>query len=273
VPFQYLAQPLPILKGRLIGAALLALWYGGTHFSKTLLLIVLGVGALLAPWVLVRSAAFNARYSSYRNFTFDFDGSYGAAAGTLVLAGLETVLSCGLGYPWALARVRRFMLTHTSFGGVRGAYTARGGHLIGPYLLLVVSGGLAAAVVGLLTYFHVRGPVGVGLAYVAYGVGYANFQARLANINWRYSSLGPLGFEVVYEGKDFIWLYLTNALAIVGSFGLLAPWASIRMYRYRIERFAVSFHGSTQVFEGQEGAAVRAAGAEVADLFDFDLSL
>jgi len=99
VPFQYLANPLPILKGRVLGAALLFLWYAGEHFSLTLMLVVGALGVVLAPWVLVRSAGFNARYSGYRNFTFEFHGTYWGAAKTLALALVQVGLSCGLGYP------------------------------------------------------------------------------------------------------------------------------------------------------------------------------
>jgi uncharacterized membrane protein YjgN (DUF898 family) len=51
VPFRYLAAPIPILKGRILGALLLALWYAGTHFSKALLFVVLALGTVLSPWV------------------------------------------------------------------------------------------------------------------------------------------------------------------------------------------------------------------------------
>ena len=64
-----------------------------------------------------------------------------------------------------------------------------------------------------------------------------------------------------------------NALAILGSLGLLVPWAAVRLYRYRIERLEVDTYGPLTAFAGQAGTSVRATGAEVMDLFDFDLSL
>ena len=75
-PFQYLGQPIPILKGRLIAATGFLLYYVSSHFSTSLLPYVVIAGAVAAPWVMVRSAAFNARYSAFRNMTFHFDGSY-----------------------------------------------------------------------------------------------------------------------------------------------------------------------------------------------------
>ena len=78
-PFQYLGQPGPILKGRIVAAAVFALYYTGNHFLPVLLPYVVGGAALLAPWVIVRSAAFNARYSAFRNMTWRFDGTYWGA--------------------------------------------------------------------------------------------------------------------------------------------------------------------------------------------------
>lgn len=64
-PFQYLGQPVPILKGRIVAAMLFTVYYASSHFFTSLLPYVLTAGVVLAPWVIVRSAAFNARYIDY----------------------------------------------------------------------------------------------------------------------------------------------------------------------------------------------------------------
>jgi uncharacterized membrane protein YjgN (DUF898 family) len=276
-PFEYLADPIPILKGRLIGAVLLALWYMGTHFSLTLLYVVLGVALLLLPWVMVRTAAFNARYSAYRNMTFEFSGTYGGAAVSLLGAWLIAVVTCGFGYPWAYTRVRRYFVYRTSFGGVQAAYTARGGHLLRPFLAVLGMMVLAGVLMALVFSAGVRPgqvltPVLAGF-YLLYGLAYGYPQARVAQVNWDHSSLGPIRFIARYRARDFIRLYVTNALAIVCSAGFLIPWAAVRMYRYRIENLHVEQSGGLEAFHGQAAPGVRATGAEVADLFDFDLSL
>jgi uncharacterized membrane protein YjgN (DUF898 family) len=92
-------------------------------------------------------------------------------------------------------------------------------------------------------------------------------------MNWRYTKLGPLSFRADYRARDFVWLYFTNGLAILCSLGFLVPWAAVRMYRYRVEKLRVRQTGSLEDFVGVEHAPVRATGAEVSDLFDFDLSL
>jgi uncharacterized membrane protein YjgN (DUF898 family) len=70
-----------------------------------------------------------------------------------------------------------------------------------------------------------------------------------------------------------IWIYLSNAIAIVFSLGLLIPWASIRLVRYRISNFRVSSSGELDTFIASEQEEVEAVGEEIADFFDFDFGL
>jgi len=275
-PFEYLGNPLPILKGRLVAAALLALWYLAAHLSLKLLGVVAGVVVVLMPWALVRTAAFNTRYSAYRNVSFRFSGTYFGAVRALLGAGLLGAFTCGLGYPWAYCRVRRYFVESTSFGGVCASYKAHGAHWLAPFALFAASVVAAGA---LFVAWARSGPVpprvgpALVISYAIYLLGYVYLSARVACINWRYTTLGPLSFRADYRARDFVWLYLTNALAIVGSLGLLVPWAAVRMYRYRLERLSVTCTGSLDAFRGEQLGSVRATGAEVADLFDFDLSL
>lgn len=82
-PFQYLGQPAPILKGRVIAAALFLVYYGSSNIFTSLMPYILAVGLIVAPWVVARSVAFNARNSAYRNITFSFDGNYQSALLTI----------------------------------------------------------------------------------------------------------------------------------------------------------------------------------------------
>jgi uncharacterized membrane protein YjgN (DUF898 family) len=99
-PFQYLGQPIPIFRGRIIAAAGFLTYYASRHFFTSLLPYVFVVGTVLAPWVLVRSAAFNARYSAFRNMTFHFDGGYRDALKVLYLWGIIPIFILGMMFNW-----------------------------------------------------------------------------------------------------------------------------------------------------------------------------
>jgi uncharacterized membrane protein YjgN (DUF898 family) len=72
--FEYHGNPIAILKGRLIALVALVAYTAVTHYWPKM-----GAALLLAmmpavPWLIVRSFAFNAVNSSYRNLRFHFDG-------------------------------------------------------------------------------------------------------------------------------------------------------------------------------------------------------
>jgi uncharacterized membrane protein YjgN (DUF898 family) len=280
-PFQYLGQPIPILKGRIIAAVLFGLWYAGTHFFVELLPVVFIVAIVLAPWVLIRSAAFNARYSAYRNMTFRFQGTYWSAVKVLYGWWLITVFTVGIAFSWWQQRIKNYLITRSSYGEINGEFSATGGKFFVTYLiagLIFIAAG--AAVGGLSGVAALRGGnkitaiiVMVILFYALYVAAFAYVQARIANLVWNHTELPPVKFRSTLRARDLLGLYVTNALAILASVGLLIPWATVRMIKYRLSHFGVSAEGDLRDFRGSSATNVHAAGAEVAEFFDFDFSI
>ncbi len=123
------------------------------------------------------------------------------------------------------------------------------------------------------------GPLGIlaGLgALLAYGffifgfLGY--FQSRISNLVWNNTTLDKLSFKSSLRARDFMWLYFTNMLAIMFTFGLATPWAQIRMARYRASKLQIVGDVDFDQFVGDKKAEVKATGEEIADMFDVDLS-
>ncbi len=139
-PFEYLARPLPILKGRLLTALIFALYAFAGHISKPLQLgAALLVGAFM-PWMIVKSLMFRARYSSWRGLRFYFTSDYGGAyqwyllvyllmgipmilvavltVGGHPVMGLLLALAAVIGiYPWIKGGQQQWMAEHHHFGG------------------------------------------------------------------------------------------------------------------------------------------------------------
>jgi uncharacterized membrane protein YjgN (DUF898 family) len=97
-------------------------------------------------------------------------------------------------------------------------------------------------------------------------------QARVANLLWNNTTLDQLSFKSSLRARDFIWLYFSNFVAILLSFGLATPWVQIRMARYRASRLVVVGDVDFDQFVGDKKAEVKATGEEIADMFDLDLS-
>jgi uncharacterized membrane protein YjgN (DUF898 family) len=297
-PFQYLGRPLPILKGRLVAAALFIVYYFAGNLSPAVMPYVFTVGLVLAPWVISRSAAFNARYSAFRNMTFAFDGDYQGAARTVYWLGLAPVLAvgfifdfweqpwlagllialAGLLFPWWIARLKRFVFSNTRFGGQNGELAVRGGQFWRIYFLAGLLSAFLVAIAGVLTSIVLRGwaygwVATAGAVYIGYVAAFAYVQANSTNLVWNNATLGPLRFQSTLATSTLLKLYLTNALAILASFGLLIPWAVMRTLQYRLENVRILVHGGPDTFYGDETGSVTAAGAEVGEFFDLDLSL
>jgi uncharacterized membrane protein YjgN (DUF898 family) len=304
-PFQYLGQPLPILKGRIVAVVLFLAWYLSSHFFVELIPAVIVVATVLAPWVIVRSAAFNARYSAFRNMTFNFDARYRDSLLTVYAWGLIPLILVGgfilwrweqaqwlgagvavfaLVLPFWLAAMKRFLVGHTRFGGIAGQLSITGGN----YYYIYFKAGLIVAGLSILAGLVVAAAAALGKGrlageymfvfallpfYLVYLFAYAYGQAQTANLVWNNTRLGPLGFQSVLTGRGLAWLYASNGFAILLSLGLLIPWAVVRSFRYRAERLRGVLQGEWDVYQGSEASAVQAAGAEVGEMFDLDFSL
>jgi uncharacterized membrane protein YjgN (DUF898 family) len=301
-PFQYLGQPIPILKGRMIAAAAFLTYYASSHFFTSLLPYVFAAGAVLAPWVLVRSAAFNARYSAFRNMTFHFEGKYLGALKALYLWGIIPVFVLGMmfnwwgkyaiagvavfvfgvSFPWWIRRLRNFLISHSSYGNRKGTFSATGGQFFGVYFrsglimagILIVAGLFSPIMTVVITkkpqlkFWLVAVPM-----YAGYVLAYAYVQAHSSNLVWNHTRLGPLRFQSTLRGMGMAKLYVTNAIAIIASLGLLIPWAVMRTLKYRADHMRVLQERELAEFQGSDMSAVEAIGAETVDFFDMDLSL
>lgn len=143
--FEYQAEPIPILRGRLLAAAIVAIFALTSHISKPVQLGCIGVMGLLMPWLVVKGMLFRARYSAWRGVNFHFDNDYVGAyqwylvvyavMAALAVVALKFLIVGGhqimavllivigalsfqyLIYPWVKGRQQQWKATHHYFGG------------------------------------------------------------------------------------------------------------------------------------------------------------
>lgn len=82
--FAYLADPVQILKGRIIAFGLLAIYWAGWNFVPITAIGLLIIGVLALPAILVAASRFKMRNSSYRNIRFRFTASFTEAYRTFI---------------------------------------------------------------------------------------------------------------------------------------------------------------------------------------------
>ncbi len=275
--FEYRANPVAILKGRLIAVAAIAVFYGVGYFAplyQWLVWIPLLIGG---PWLLVRSLAFNAYNTAYRNVRFRFEGTYKACLKVVLVYGWLVLF--GILYPYFKHRLIRFVAENHRYGTTRfeiadfkkpfiSAYANAYG--LGIVLAVVVFGLGTVMMQGKAPYLF------FGMAMVFYGglfLLFAYIRARTTNAIWNAVRIGPLSFESSLRARDLIWLYFSNLLAIAFSLGLATPWAAVRAMRYRASKTTAIASGPLDGFAQAEAQQVSVAGEEVAELFDIDIAL
>ena len=290
--FDFHADPVKILKGRLIVVPLLALYLGSPYFLPQLAqYVVLALLALLLPWIIVRSQLFNLRNTSYRNLRFDFAGRTKESYKVLGSYGLLAIITFGLAYPLFDCRRREFIIGNTAFGDARFRFSGEPGEFFiiylkaaGVFFLTSMAGTMMAIALAFVAVFPRQGAqpdpeatailplmISAIVILVGYVPAFAYLQSRLTNYTLANTAIGDNRLSCELRASELTWIYVSNLLSIVMSLGFLIPWATVRSARYRIQQTWLAIPESLDGFIGDSVHAQAATAEEFADLFDFDI--
>jgi uncharacterized membrane protein YjgN (DUF898 family) len=291
--FEYLAQPIQILKGRLIAFALFAIYALVNSLFPPATLVFILAFVVLFPWLLIKTLAFNARYSAYRNIRFDFNAGYGKAMAIYIGWPILSLLTFGIAYPAYKYHRSKFVVAHSGYGTAPFSFGATAGEFYVTYLMaiLITLGGVlilgaVGAVVSVLPRMASAVAAGgdAGLVVLSGVMTFvmmllllltvrAYIETTIGNLVWNNVVSGGHRFVSTLQTKHMLWLYMSNVLGIVFSLGLLIPWAEIRMTRYRMNNLTLLAAGDLGGVVAKEQQAVAATSAEISDFFDFDVGL
>lgn len=297
--FEYTANPLNILMGRLLVVGALAAYQLLATFAPPLSESMALGFVFLFPWVVVQALSFNARYSSHRGLRFHFDGRYPEAFRYYILWTAFAIFSGGLAYPYAVYLRKRFILGKSRYGATGFSFGAPAGYfyvvyviaaiaLAGLILGITVIGGGIAAMSGVFASPEAgpdaADPDRIQFAAVAAIVWYLSFlalilaissvvQTALSNHVWRHAALGEIRFDMRMSPIRVVWIQLSNIALIVASAGLFIPWAKVRITRYRLSCFRVLSSKPLDHLAAGERDRITATGEEFGDALDLDLGL
>ena len=105
---------------------------------------------------------------------------------------------------------------------------------------------------------------------------FAVFFALAASIaKYLYNSTNVSGNEFRCRWSVFhiVVIQITNLLAIVLSFGLLIPWASVRLWNYQFSHLDIEMHTDLNEVLAVQSENVSALGDEIGEAFDFDMGI
>jgi uncharacterized membrane protein YjgN (DUF898 family) len=285
--FDYLADPIKVLKGRLVIGAIIAALGVSQQYSPILYIALLLVLVLASPWLIVKALAFNARNSAFRNIRFAFAGRTGEAYATyLKMMGIY-LITCGLGYPYMQWKLTQFVVTRHYYGDQEFSWRTNSTEYFMVYLKalgMVLPAYLLFVVFGVMSAMQAKEPgfeppppwllVSVfGVVYAYLLIPAAFIRARVGNLVYGGIQIGRHVFSSNQRARDLIKLYAVNALAILFTLGLMIPWAQIRLAKYRADH--LTLHAQGPLFAENLGLdqGRSALGDAANDLGDLDLDL
>ena len=108
--FDYTANPVAILRGRILVAIVATILWFANLFSLWYYYAALAVLMPLVPWVVVKARTFQLRNSRYRGIAFDFQGKYWDAAVWYPLAWVASFVTFGLAWPFRVFGRDRYLI-------------------------------------------------------------------------------------------------------------------------------------------------------------------
>lgn len=269
--FEYLADPVKILKGRMIAGVFLILYSTLSNlFPQIGLVFSLGLLAIV-PWIVVKALSFNARNTAWRNIRFGFNGSVKEAAKAFFLWPILVPLTLGIMAPYTYYRQRKFIIENSSYGATHFTFnaTARDYYrlFMSAFIPLIIGIGLVAAVVFFLP------PLAVPAALMLYLYLFAFYSVKTTNLQFNSSQLAAHRFKASLKIKEYLVLVVTNSLATALTIGLFYPWAKIRTLKYKLSHLSLMASGDIDTFIAEEQKQVGSLGEGMSDFFDIDIGL
>lgn len=283
--FDYRADPRRILVGNVLVAVV---FIGYAVFGQVYPAVRLGaivIALILLPWVIVRSVSFNAHNTVYRGLRFNFRQSYGWTALVYLGQCFFILLTVGLYYPAWIRNRKRFVIGSHRLGDAFFHFESKSGPFYAAYLisgcLLLGAGLLGALVTGIIVAANgAKVPTGIFhlLPFVViYGLT-AFFSkhyvyARLFNHIWNHTRLDEHRFVADLPLGRWLRLQAVNLCAIVGTCGLMYPWAVVRSTRLALAHLRFEPRGPVETIARLGRNRGSAVGDTAAEFAGIDLAL
>jgi uncharacterized membrane protein YjgN (DUF898 family) len=254
--FDYVANPVAILKGNLIVASGALTYFLTDLYNPVYSGIVVFVFYLILPFLIFKSLRFFAHNSAYRNIRFRFRGTLGESYKTYLLYPLLTPLTLGLIIPYWAFQKKRFFFDNFAFGTTTNSFRGQPG----PFYKVYIVAFIVFAVAFFVMIFFVMFP----------------FVQSMMNANIETPDLSSLIipmiiiYAVMLISVTFFQQYLysweTNYCWRHSKLGTLRT-------RYILDNLSLMTEGDLNDFHASIESDVSAFGDSATDMFDFEIGL
>ena len=270
--FRYLAEPLTILKGRLIAVAVFIAFSVLSAVEPMLSTAMVVVLLLVFPYFLNQSLKFKHRMSSYKNIQFRFKGTYFEAFMVMYVWPILGVLTLGILYPMAMLKANQYMVKNSSYGTTNFDFHASFKDY-GVIFLTLLGAGLLIGLplMWLMSSFPALNFVSYPLVAAAYFGFILFFIVQTANLFYRSLSLAEHKFSSAISMPGMAKVIVVNMVLTLLTLGLYLPAAKVRMTKYICSCIEMNVNGSLDNFVADEKESVGALGDELGQVFDFGI--
>jgi len=307
--FEYHANPIQILKGRVLVVTVLILYQVVVGFTPLIAPMFSLLLLFLIPYFILRAIKFNMQYSSHRHIRFNFIAEYPYIFFFYIILPLSSIFTLGLSYPYAIYKQKQYLSNMSKYGdsnfrfkGTSGefflTYFLATGLLIGLYALIFSSFNLVDA--QSLKDFSEAFEKGIkdslenntsqlyaddtnaGSQFIMILAGiYAFFifnillftafvNTRLTNYLFNNLELEDVHFSSHISFFYLLWIYLSNLLLIILTMGLFIPWAKLRTISYKLSCMSI-FSNELDSFISETSLKTGVLGEEFSDFLDIDI--
>jgi uncharacterized membrane protein YjgN (DUF898 family) len=282
--FDYRADPRRILVGNVIVALMFLTYMVVGEVYPQVRLGALAVGLVLLPWVIIRSISFNAHNTVYRGMRFYFRQTYGWTALVYLGQWFFIVLTLGVYYPAWVRNRKQLVIDSHRLGDAFFRFESKSGPFYVSYLVggsMVVAAAMCGGIFTYLVTLSNHGKIPSTAQMIPFFAiyGFALFcskhyiYASLFNHIWNRTRLNEHRFVASLQVGGWLKLQVVNLAAIIGSCGLLYPWAAVRSARYALSNLQFAPQGPIEKISRLGRNDGSAMGETAAEFVGLDIGL
>lgn len=299
--FEYTANPIKILIGRLIVVGVYGVYFvlmdifGFYEFA----IAIICVFTLSVPYLIRQAVRFRARYTRYRGVNFHHFATTRQYYKYFLLQLILIILTFGIIFPYSVKKFKDLVINHTSYGDKNFIFTSTASKFYEAYLKALGLSFIPIVIFGVVMSFVAKDLVdslgdinstvdvenmsAIGSFMIILGLFYVVIllfgpfikgvlSGWVGNVIYNSTTINKLTFKSDWHIWKLGWISLSNAIVIILTLGLMYPWAKIRVIKHKANHTYMEGLGFDD-FANQAQQDTRALGEEAADFFDVDVGL
>ncbi|ALH94251.1 YjgN family protein [Acinetobacter equi] len=281
--FDFTGIPSRILIGRLIAFGIYFTIAILSEYSVTIAIFGFLFIYLAAPWLVCATLRFRGRNSKFGNSRFYFSGTNKQAYIEFLKGVALVICTFGLAFPVLVWLYKRYFFDHLYVGQLKFKMNADWPIYVGAmYVPLLACICLFSLLIfGAFIFGGVISAIGVeGMIFIGFTVYFLCIafiwpwmSARLFIATWNNTSLSESQFKTNSNEYYYAWIVMSNWIVKILTLGLMTPWAAIRLYKYQAESISLELNNDPNTMINRLQNNPIGIGEEIADVFDFDISL